>query len=427
MAPDPSLTEEIRRFEDQYRSQPGSLVFARLADAYRKAGEPERALEVLQEGLARHPDYPSGHIVNARTLQDLGRLDEAASAFRRVLQLDAQNLVAVRELARSADERGDLAEARHWFERLIQVDPTSEQAGDRLAELEIALEARKGQDAAAIAPEGRGADRPDPEPSARDVSDEVSGDGSWWEGPDEPPGTEREFPIDEAGPEHQAVPDSETEAVEAILNGEVPHSIRAEDTWWYEDHPTDGVAEASPDADLLTRTMADLYAEQGLYREAADIYEELLRDSPDDDVLRGRLEELRARMSTRGSEDSEGPARAGSRRSRAVREVAEDETVATVAVQERVAPAPIDRPAGVPVTDALRRLLRLGEERAAGLEEPSGTIDGSGTGGDDALVEEPLHSPGEAGAGADSRSLDGEAARQSDFTADWLRGLGRDS
>lgn len=427
MAPDPSLTEEIRRFEDQYRSQPDSLVFARLADAYRKAGEPERALEVLQGGLARHPDYPSGHIVNARTLQDLGRLDEAAAAFRRVLQLDAQNLVAVRELARSADERGDLTEARHWFERLIQVDPTSEQASDRLAELEIALEARRDEDAAATAAEERGLGRPGSEPSARGVSDEVSGADSWWEGPAEPRDTEREFASGDGGPEHPAVPDSEAEAVEAILNGAVPHSIRAEDTWWYEDHPTESAAEPSPDADLLTRTMADLYAEQGLYREAADIYEELLRDSPDDDVLRARLEEVRARMSTRGSEGAEGPARAGSRRARTAREVEEDEPAATVVVEERAVPAPMDRPAGVPVTDALRRMLRLGEERAAGLQEPSGTIDGSGTGGDDAFVGEPSHPPGDVGAGADSRSLDGEAAQRSDFTTDWLRGLGRDS
>ena len=86
MVPDSTPNDEIRRFEDQYRSQPESLVFARLADAYRKAGEPQRALEVLEDGLRRHPDYASAYIVHARTLRDVGRLDEATAARRPVLR-----------------------------------------------------------------------------------------------------------------------------------------------------------------------------------------------------------------------------------------------------------------------------------------------------------------------------------------------------
>jgi predicted Zn-dependent protease len=107
MGPDSSASDEIQRFEEQSRRQPESLVFARLADAYRKAGQPEKALAVLEDGLLRHPDYPSGHIVRARTLRDLGRVDETLQSFRRVLELDGGNLVAIMELARLADERGD--------------------------------------------------------------------------------------------------------------------------------------------------------------------------------------------------------------------------------------------------------------------------------------------------------------------------------
>lgn len=90
---DESAEEEIHRFEEQFKRQPESLVFARLADAYRKAGDPHRALEVLEEGIRRHADYLSAHIVRARTYLDLGRVEDAQSAFERVLELDAQNLV----------------------------------------------------------------------------------------------------------------------------------------------------------------------------------------------------------------------------------------------------------------------------------------------------------------------------------------------
>ncbi|MFQ5529096.1 MAG: hypothetical protein ACE5FP_01980, partial [Gemmatimonadota bacterium] len=63
MNPDPLDNEEIRRFEEQYRRMPDSLVFARLADAYRKAGDPNRALEILEAGISRHREYASAHIV----------------------------------------------------------------------------------------------------------------------------------------------------------------------------------------------------------------------------------------------------------------------------------------------------------------------------------------------------------------------------
>ncbi len=130
-----SAEDEIRRFEEQFRSQPESLVFARLADAYRKSGDLERSLEVLEEGIGRHPDYLSAHIVRARTFRDLGRSDEARSAFERVIELDAQNLVAIRGLAEIARESGDVVSELAWLERLEQADPQSPDSGLRLAEL----------------------------------------------------------------------------------------------------------------------------------------------------------------------------------------------------------------------------------------------------------------------------------------------------
>nr|MDP2470348.1 tetratricopeptide repeat protein [Candidatus Palauibacterales bacterium] len=108
MASDSPTSDEIQRFEEQYERQPESLVFARLADAYRKAGQPEKALALLDDGLLRHPDYPSGHIVRARALRDLGRMEETLDSFRKVLELDGHNLVAISELAGLAEERGDL-------------------------------------------------------------------------------------------------------------------------------------------------------------------------------------------------------------------------------------------------------------------------------------------------------------------------------
>ncbi len=123
---------EIRRFEEQYAEAPESFVFARLADAHRKAGNSARALEILEQGLERHPAYLSAHIVYARCLMDLGRAGEAAAAWTRVLDLDQHNLVALRELAELALEANQREDALRWSERLLQIDPLSEDA-ERLA------------------------------------------------------------------------------------------------------------------------------------------------------------------------------------------------------------------------------------------------------------------------------------------------------
>ncbi|MDP2480329.1 MAG: hypothetical protein Q8W51_11220 [Candidatus Palauibacterales bacterium] len=164
---DPSLGFEIQRLEEQFAAHPGSLLFARLADLLRKSGELDRALAVVEEGLSQHPDYLSAHIVHARTLEDMGREVQAGEAYRGVLDVDAQNLVALRSLAHLAETRGDREEAAGWYERLLAVDPRNEEA-------EAALERLAGGGGPESGPEAEPAaeeelEPPEPEPEADPV------------------------------------------------------------------------------------------------------------------------------------------------------------------------------------------------------------------------------------------------------------------
>lgn len=219
MHSDPTEANEIRRFEEQYAENPESFVFARLADAYRKAGNPARALEILETGLQRHPEYMSGHIVHARCLMDVERDEEAAAAWRRVLELDPQNLVALRQLAELSRAAGDRAAARVWAEKLLHVDPLNEDAARLVAET--------APDDADVTP------------------DTQAGDGE----------------------------------------GELASRVAGV-------QPDDD--EAFVDAGMLTETMADLYARQGLFEEAAEIYWELVKRHPADPKLREKLAEAQA-------------------------------------------------------------------------------------------------------------------------------------
>jgi tetratricopeptide (TPR) repeat protein len=409
MGPDSPASDEIQRFEEQYRRQPESLVFARLADAYRKAGEPERALAVLEEGLLRHPDYPSGHIVRARALRDLGRVDETLQSFRRVLELDGANLVAIRELAGLADERGDVGEARHWYERLAHIDSADPEVRRRLAELEAAVIEPSSSEAV----EADGAASVEP----TEASPDQEGPSSWWDDSavnlptavagEHADGEDESDTADEEARNEQMRP--EDEVVEAILNGAVPQTVRAEDTWWYEEVSESEEPLPSNDADLLTRTMADLYAEQGLRREAAEIYRELLKDAPGDPELLARLDAMRAEEppAVTVGEDEEEP-EAGD---------PDPGTETAVSAAEAV-PVPLGRPKGTPWLDELRRLLRIGEEHAGSLPEVASLQPPPGLSAAAAAGETPVEAESAEDAASD------ETGR---FLRDWIQGLEADA
>lgn len=131
-----SRRDEIAKLEALYSENPDGRVFTHLAEAYRRAGEPERAREILEQGLGRHPEYASAHVVLGRVLVDLGRAEEAERAFRRVLELDPQNLVATRALADLARDAGKIEEALGYYRKLQEVDARNPELDEIVRSLE---------------------------------------------------------------------------------------------------------------------------------------------------------------------------------------------------------------------------------------------------------------------------------------------------
>ena len=93
MAKEPS-TSEINDLKKKLEENPESLVFAPLADAYRKQGNLEEAFNVCKRGLEKHPTYTSARVVLGRIFQENGKTEEAVSEFKKVLELDSENLMA---------------------------------------------------------------------------------------------------------------------------------------------------------------------------------------------------------------------------------------------------------------------------------------------------------------------------------------------
>ncbi len=128
-------TSEIAKLESRWRDNPQGLTFAPLAEAYRKQKDPRRALEILEPGLERHPDYIPANIVLGRCHWDLSDLEAAEKAFTHVLALDGENVIALKALADITERQSRPHEAERWLETLLTVDRSNDEARDQLARI----------------------------------------------------------------------------------------------------------------------------------------------------------------------------------------------------------------------------------------------------------------------------------------------------
>ncbi len=128
-----AYTSEIEKLEKRWAENPKGRNFAPLADAYRKAGELDRAIELCKAGLERHPDYVSAHIVYGRCLIDQKNDAGASDVFRKVLTLDPENVLGLKILADIAERSKRYSEAVEWLTRLLSADPMNGDAADALA------------------------------------------------------------------------------------------------------------------------------------------------------------------------------------------------------------------------------------------------------------------------------------------------------
>ncbi len=128
-----AYTSEIEKLEARFRENPKGRNFAPLADAYRKAGLIDNAVDLCENGLKLHPDYVSAHIVYGRCRLDKKDDPGAQAVFRKVLELDPENVIALKNLGEIAERNGRFGEAVDWVTRLLAADPMNGDAAESLA------------------------------------------------------------------------------------------------------------------------------------------------------------------------------------------------------------------------------------------------------------------------------------------------------
>ena len=135
MASNPRIDDLRRRLD----KDPGSRVFAQLAEELRKDGDLEEAIRVSREGLHKHPAYPSARMTLGRALLDTGDLTAARTEFEMVLKGAPDNILASRFLGECLEGLGDLAAARDRFKATLALSPGDKVVTAHLQDVEAKL------------------------------------------------------------------------------------------------------------------------------------------------------------------------------------------------------------------------------------------------------------------------------------------------
>ena len=101
--------KDLRRRADR---DPASIVFAALAEEYRRAGRLEEAIATCRAGLEHHPAFLSARVTLGRALIEGGELGEAKEALEYVVNAAPENLAAIRALAEIHSRQGELDEEK---------------------------------------------------------------------------------------------------------------------------------------------------------------------------------------------------------------------------------------------------------------------------------------------------------------------------
>jgi tetratricopeptide (TPR) repeat protein len=343
--PDNPRIDDLRKRLDR---EPGSRVFAQLAEELRKAGQLPEAIRVARQGLLVHPTYPSARMTLGRALLDLRDLRGARAEFEAVLRGAADNILASRFLGECLEGLGDLGSALLQYRATLRLAPGDKNLEAQIRALEQKLTPAAASPAAAqplapalrppalpragaipvlevdgpmeletsfdktvawrppvatVAPVPQVEPPPQEQPAHADLAGagEEKGDGSPVVAMEEPAAIDALLPdATNLPPEFEPIDSEPPPAIQEPALAPGPANLGFPDTWAPHEGAAEAVAElaeASASAEssaLSSSTLAELYFNQGFTRQAIDVYKELLEREPGNGRIAARIAELEA-------------------------------------------------------------------------------------------------------------------------------------
>ncbi|MCE5299901.1 MAG: tetratricopeptide repeat protein [Spirochaetia bacterium] len=135
-----SEVEELKR---KLGANPDSLIFVPLADAYRKVGMLQEAIDVCTKGLEKHPGYMSARVVLGRVYIEKEMFDEALEELKKVALVDIDNIMVHSMLGNVYIKKKMYPQAVEQFQRVLSLNPEDTETQEKLQE---ALSAKQSPD-----------------------------------------------------------------------------------------------------------------------------------------------------------------------------------------------------------------------------------------------------------------------------------------
>lgn len=132
-----SLIGKIGSYLQIFAKDPSSTAFVPLAEAYRQIGLLDDALEAARLGTEMLPHFSPGFSTMGRILGQMGRIDEAMSAYAKALSIDRQSQAALVGVARLHLIRAERDMARKILKQAEEFHPDDEKISDMLNALDL--------------------------------------------------------------------------------------------------------------------------------------------------------------------------------------------------------------------------------------------------------------------------------------------------
>jgi tetratricopeptide (TPR) repeat protein len=113
----------LAKYYSMYKKNPGSKVFAPLAESFRKLGMLDDAFKILKEGIRFHPQYTLGYIVLANCYYDQEKYELTYNTLRPIINQNADNISLQKIFAQACIHLGYLEEALETYKYLLFMNP----------------------------------------------------------------------------------------------------------------------------------------------------------------------------------------------------------------------------------------------------------------------------------------------------------------
>jgi len=297
----------FREYMRRYQEDPTSRVFAPLAEAYRRLGRLDEAIDICLEGLKHHPDFPGGRVALARCFLDKKKYAKAKDELERVIGVSPDNILAQRLLGDCLFNLDEKSRALHCYKIASVLAPDDVGLQDKVHRLEQQM-ARGDFDERVY--QGNVSDGVAPTSSSQPIAIPISKESSelveevvFVEQSVKDPSPHQSFyehsnlaEIDRALGSLEPILDDSEESDE-IRQNQIDAILGFEDDS-IEAYKTENVSQVFsedkyPSPEITTQTLGELYLSQGQYEKALKIFEKLQKSRPTADLAQ-KIQECRA-------------------------------------------------------------------------------------------------------------------------------------